>query len=474
MTEISVRLVAGARDWILADEPRIVPASPLVLVVKGNQSSSVSLDGRLMRLSSGLLPVDLTRSTGYHRFEVDGRTFWFGTEDAKLRLAGIESMLNELNSLGVGWSGQMLFSDGRGMRDPHVVYGWLDAYAELALTAAAAVLAAPRMINTRSTALSRRGGANVLRAPTLKLLRSAPREYLAPDAEGILTMPDGRRYDPLRVVVKKRYSTLDTIANRRVVELLTWLIKLTKEVLASDPSTRAKTRCRLWANRASTLALKPVAQSLQHIRHGQPALRQPEELTDRRYRTTYTMATDIHRLFGWSASSAPLPRYSYIDRSDQIYQAYVASKLAKELGLHQTQPILGSSAIAFAGPQFDLYYDTVCPPAVLRSWRASSSRPDHSRPDILLHERETGRVAILDAKYRIAQDGKASEDSRKEVTSYLGLYGLESISIIYPGDGSPETISGHGRSIHEIPLRPSIGLEDSLPLIMGSLQLPPF
>ncbi len=87
--------------------------------------------------------MDLTRSTGYHRLDVDGRTFWFGTQDAKLRLAGIESMLNELGSLGTGWGGQVLFSDGQGLRDAHVVYGWLDEWAEFALTAIAEVLASP-------------------------------------------------------------------------------------------------------------------------------------------------------------------------------------------------------------------------------------------------------------------------------------------------------------------------------------------
>ncbi|EID77418.1 MULTISPECIES: hypothetical protein [Rhodococcus] len=474
MGELIVRLVTGVREWVLDDDPRIVPAGQVILAVAGSGAKTVSLDGKRMRLSGGLLSVDLTRSTGYHRLDVDGRTFWFGTQDAKLRLAGIESMLNELGSLGTGWGGQVLFSDGQGLRDAHVVYGWLDEWAEFALTAIAEVLASPRPRSTRSTALSRRGGAGVLRAPTLRLLRSAPRQYLSPNPEGALTMSDGSRYDPLRVVVQKRSSTLDTIANRRAVSLLPWLIRLTREVLDSGPSEGAKTRCRLWLNQAETLARRPLAQALRTNRQGPGQPRQAEESTEAAYRKTYSLASDIRRLFGWSASTQPLPRYSYVDRSDQIYQAYSASRLARELGLRQTHPILGMEPLAFTGEDFDLYYDVVPPGSVLRSWRASSERPDDSRPDLVLHERASGRVAILDAKYRVARDGGASEDSRKEVTSYLGLYGVPAISILFPGGGSPTTVNGHGLSIHEIPLRPGSELQEAIPLIIDSLSHPPY
>lgn len=471
--ELIVRLVTGVREWVLDDDPRIVPAGQVILAVAGSGAKTVSLDGKRMRLSGGLLSVDLTRSTGYHRLDVDGRTFWFGTQDAKLRLAGIESMLNELGSLGTGWGGQVLFSDGQGLRDAHVVYGWLDEWRSLRSRR----LRGPRLPPAAKYAFDRVESARRRgRAPgaTLRLLRSAPRQYLSPNPEGALTMSDGSRYDPLRVVVQKRSSTLDTIANRRAVSLLPWLIRLTREVLDSGPSEGAKTRCRLWLNQAETLARRPLAQALRTNRQGPGQPRQAEESTEAAYRKTYSLASDIRRLFGWSASTQPLPRYSYVDRSDQIYQAYSASRLARELGLRQTHPILGMEPLAFTGEDFDLYYDVVPPGSVLRSWRASSERPDDSRPDLVLHERASGRVAILDAKYRVARDGGASEDSRKEVTSYLGLYGVPAISILFPGGGSPTTVNGHGLSIHEIPLRPGSELQEAIPLIIDSLSHPPY
>lgn len=473
----AVRAIAGALEVIIGeDHPRTVPAGQIVLEVGGHSSRSVRLDGRLARLSShGLLAMDLTRSTGYHRLEVDGVTFWFGTEDAKLGLAGIEAMLEQLGPLGTGWTGQALFSDGSGLRDVHVAYGWLDAWADGAVRAVEAILASPRSIHRNSQALSRKGGRAILVPATMRLLRSDPHRYLSRNPDGPIRV-GAERFDPLRVVARHRSTTLDTIANRRAVNLLSWLNRLIREVLSHNPDSGTTTRCRLWLNDVERLQRRPLAQALQS---GPPPVtvgRQSEEATQREYRTTFDASADVRRHFGWSASIIPLPRFSYVDRSDVIYQAYAASRLAHALGLVQTDPILGRTALAFAGQQFDLYFDCIPPTDVLRSWRAASLRPDESRPDILLHERDTGRVALLDAKYRVHRDGNASEDSRKEVTAYLGLYGLKGITILYPGPRpEPVVVAGQGLSINEVPLIPSHpDLTAALPVILATLQYPVF
>ena len=206
MSVAAVRLLAGRYEVSLGDDVQIVPSAQVVLSVAGARSRNAFLDGRAVRLSSGevgLLSVDLVRSTGFHRFTVDGETYWFGTEDAKLGLAGIVTMLDELGTMGTGWTGQAMFSDGSGMRDPHVAYGWLDQWADEALGAVAAVIETPRANQRTTRALRRRGGAGVLLAPTLRLLRSDPRRYLA-EAPGGIIEADGRRFEPLRVVARKR------------------------------------------------------------------------------------------------------------------------------------------------------------------------------------------------------------------------------------------------------------------------------
>lgn len=481
MVNPGVRVIAGPQEWVLGPVPVTLPAQAIILAVSGTHARTVLLDGRKTRLSSatGLVAVDLARSTGYHRLVVDGTVFWFGTDDAKLGLAGVEAMLAHLRTLGTGWTGQALFSDGTGIRDAHVLYGWLDQWADLALAAVDAVLTSPRSVAATTRALSRRGGPAVLLVPTLRLLRSAPQRYLSENRAAGQIPVGHTAYDPLRVVVRRRTTTLNTVANRRAVGILHRLATLSREVLDSQPDTAIRVRCRLWLNKAQTLQRRPLAQTLRvHAAVGS-APRQSEEATDAPYRMTYASAHDLRRSFGWSASMTPLPRFSYVDRADSIYQAFVASCLAHVLGLSQPGTVLrsGQPTPAFTGPRFDLYYDTTCPPTVLRSWRASSPRPDDSRPDLLLHERATGRVALLDAKYRVARDGRAaSEDSRKDVTAYLGLYGLHAITIAYPGpDDAHSVVAGRGRTIVELPVTPpAAGLVAALPTILATLERPRF
>lgn len=473
-----VRLIAGPREWRLETVPRTVPAGPLVLSVSGTRSRTVLLDGRATRLSSGpegLVAIDLTRSTGYHRLDIDGIVFWFGTEDAKLGLVGVEAMLKHLRTLGTGWTGQALFSDGSRMRDVHVLYAWLDQWADIALAAVHAILASPRPAIRSAQMLSRRGGRPVLLSQTLRLVRSAPRQYLTVNDSGLIPVGN-TAYDPLRVVVRRRTTTLDTVANRRAVGLLGWLFKLCQEVLASQPDQSAMVRCQLWLNRAQTLQQRPLAQALRATMATSSLVRQAEEATEARYRRSYEIVRDLRRKFGWSADCVPLPRFSYVERADSIYQAYAASCLASALGLTQTSDVLGTAPLAFTGPRFDLYYDALCPPHVLRSWRASSICPDMSRPDLLLHERDSGRVAVLDAKYRIGRDGAASEDSRKEVSAYMSLYGLNGITIIFPGIGcEPRAVVGHGRRIVELPLAPpAVEFAAAIPKVLETLQRPQF
>lgn len=480
MSQVEVRVFSGAREWELGSVPKTIPATQVVLAIRGSARKTATLDGRPVRFAGGavgVLAVDLTRSTGFHRLDVGADTFWFATEDAKLRLAGIESMLAEMATLGTGWGGQALFSDGTGLRDPHVVYGWLDQWADRSLTAVESVLAGPKSRTIQNRKLSRRGGAGVPTPPTLRLLRSSPTQYLSERDDGLIAVGD-RAYDPLRVVVRHRTTTVQTVANVRAVSVLGWITRLTTEVVDSHPSSAVVTRCRLWANRAATLAGRPLARKLLAAASPSGIARHPrqaEELAHPPYRDTYDAFTDIGRLFGWSAAIRPLTRYSYVEQSDRIYQAYTATRLAKSLGLQQTDAVLGSSPLAFTSAVYDLYYDTTSPPHVLRSWRADSLRPDDSRPDLLLHERATGRVAVLDAKYRQAKDGGASEDSRKEVTAYLGLYGLPAVSILYPGKADTLAVSGHGRTIHEVAVRPGdTTLDSAIEVILASMATPAF
>lgn len=476
-TRLRVSVVARDGEVQLGGPSPAVAPGPVVLSVAGHSGRRIRVDGVDRRLSSGatgVLALDYTRSTGFHRVEIDGQAFWFATEDRKLRLDGVARMLGHLRSLGTGWTGQALFSDGSGYLDPHVVYGWFDANADEALASVEAVLSAPRTDEVSIRALSRRGGSSVLAVPTMRFLRSDPRRNVVEQEGGVLTVA-GKEYNPTRVVARRRQRTVDTVANRRAVHLLGLIHQLLAELLRADLPSGPRARCRLWRERVGRLSAQPLAVSLRTKPSALAAPRHGPEYTDRSYIRVFDLSRTLDQ-FGWSVSADPARRYSYIESADRIYQAYAAHRVASVLGLAQTPGPFGSRPLAFTGADYDLYYDTVPPAQVISSWRAGTPVPDASKPDLLLHERSTGRVAVLDAKYRVGKDGHASEDSRKDVAAYQSLYGLSSVAILYPGvEHEARVIAGHGQSVVEIPVvGPEDGLEEAMPHVLDRLESPPY
>lgn len=474
-----VTAVAGTESVLLTEWVTMLPAAPIIVDVVWN-GSNVLLDGQLLPHNGArvLTAVDLTRSTGFHRLQAGQETFWFATEDAKLRLDGIEQMLATLRSSGTGWSGQLLFSDGAVLRDPHVVYSWLDRCADATLECVRRIVDAPLSISRSDRAPSRRGGRPLHQAATTRLLRAHPDRYLEQSPIGVLTI-DGKRYDPLRIVVRTRTTSVESPANHRAVSLIRRLDGLVSEVLAAKPDTNVAGRCNAWRTSASRLLRRPLARTLAA---GAPvgalaAPRQTEETVDRRYRESYRLSADLGAQFGWAPTQQVLSRFSYIQRADIIYQAFVATVLADALGLTQTSPVLGQSPIAFAGDDYEIYYDTYPDPSVLRSWRYGSARPDASRPDVLLRRQSSGEVLVIDAKYRV-EGTSATEDSRKEVLAYMALYGLDTVVIAYPGQPPAKcaAVTGHGKTILELPIGPWPGLgtelTEELPRLVAAMRPP--
>lgn len=461
----------------LGDEPTVIAPEPVVLSVTGHGDRRIRVDGKERRLSggaTGLLALDYTRSTGYHRVDVDGSTFWFATEDGKLRLDGVTSMLDHLRNLGTGWTGQALFSDGSGYLDPHVLYGWFDANGDAALNAIERVLLSPRTEEISYRALSRRGGSSVLAVPTIRFLRSDPQRNLVEQEGGLLTA-GGKSYNPTKVVARRRQRTVDTVPNRRAVHLLGLIQELLSVLLRSSLPATPRARCRVWRERAGRLASQPLALQLRMRPSALGAPRQGVEFTDQSYGQVLDFAGSVG-LFGWSVSADPARRYSYIESADRIYQAYATHRVASALGLAPTSGTFGANPLAFSGADFDLYYDCHPPADVLASWRAETPFPDGSKPDLLLHEKTGGRVAVLDAKYRLGDDGYASEDSRKDIAAYQSLYGLSSVAILYPGtDRSVRIVADHGMSLVEIPVYgPGDGLDQAITEVLARLQTPPY
>ena len=463
-----MELVTASGDALkLGREPTVVSSGDIVLSVEQSEPGTVRLDGRLRRLSQGnpgLLAVDLTRSTGYHRLEVGSDTYWFATDDSKLRLDGLVEMLRDMAGPGTAWNGQILFSDGSVLRDPHVVYAWLDEHLDGVVRAARLVVSDPVRGSERQFRPERHMQRGMSASRTAAFIRRQPRERLEADDNGTLVV-EGAAYSPIRVVTPRRRPTLDTPWNHRLVALVDLLSALVREVADAQPSNEAALKCQGWIESLQEIARHPTTQAIRRFATPRGALSaapHPPELSLERYGLIFTTALDLAGSLGWAAVSSPVSRYSYVAYSDEIYQAWAATRVARAFGLTQRHPTLGAKQPAFSGDAFDLYYDTTEINKRLRSWRSMSDRPDHPRPDLVLVRRLDGKVALLDAKYRTGA-GAATEDSRKEVASYMTTYGLDKAGIVYPPgmlDELPHEINGVRMRLLELPLRPGGAVDD--------------
>ncbi|MHB8154227.1 MAG: hypothetical protein ACYDG3_14465 [Bacillati bacterium] len=192
-----------------------------------------------------------------------------------------------------------------------------------------------------------------------------------------------------------------------------------------------------------------------------------EELTDPRYATVFARYRDL-AISGWmSDEEQSRSLFSFVKYSDEIYQAYVATVLAAaldcELVVNELRPRL--LCPAFSNQRYDIYYDTVPPDSVARTWRQMTDRPDGPRPDVFLHDKEEGKFMILDAKYR--RDGnRASSDSLAEMQYYLNTFQMQTSVICYPPtDSSYQTINsvtGGPFSLWELPVSPNKDIVDYL------------
>jgi hypothetical protein len=462
--ELTTRIIEGDANVTF------VPAGDVTLIVQGSSSSSVRLDGRLRRLvsTSGgrILSLDLTRSTGVHHLQIaPGHHFWFATTDSKLGIEGLLQMLEYLRNECTSWSGQLLFSSGSELTDPHVIYGWLDQNADAALEAAEAIAARPILGSMRDFALTRRGGKRIDVPRTHKLLRRRPDVYLDEVDGGPLSVGN-KTFVPRKVVTTRVLPSMDSMANRRVAWMtnqIRYMADLVANASSEEPETQ---RCHDWSMVARRILDAPLFRPIRHLAGRTPSTNVPSvvETTDPRYVRVFQMIKRLMDDLGWTPRHEMRPMHSYVQYSDQIYQGFVAAVVAEVLGLGRTSNLLGSTSPAFVSDQWNLYYNVVPPANILASWRSFSATPDNLRPDILLVDRSTGAVVLGDAKFRV--DGNhATETSRRELMSYMHAFGLLSAIVFFPLHGEPleyTSISGEGMTIVEIPCMPAPSLKEFL------------
>ena len=102
-----------------------------------------------------------------------------------------------------------------------------------------------------------------------------------------------------------------------------------------------------------------------------------------------------------------------------------------------------------------LYFDTKPPKHVLASWRDAAGRPANERPDLVLVRPTTGRVVVLDAKFKLdLQATRATQPDLFEMQGYLNSFGTTVGGIIFPGPMlAANRIAAQGNSLLELPIR---------------------
>jgi hypothetical protein len=456
-----------------------------VVLFRNFAGNHVRLDGRVRQVQdvggTKFVGIDFIRSSGFHHLHVEpGYDFWFGTEDSKLRLDGIEEMLRYMRTEGLGWSGQLLFSDGSYGRDPHVIYGWLDQHADSLLRHASQIARYPRRGRDAAQFITSKGAKRLNMRSTLALLRRGGRDLVEESAQGSILV-GGKRYVPRKAVVERMVETTDIQANRRCVWVLNRTKQLIEEVQPHLTGQQEISRCREWTALIDVLLFNGALSVLTSATRlwFPPLTRTPEETTDPHYAGIFGAYQSLSSLTEWSVTREQRLSYSYIDFSDQIYQAFVAFVVAVAINASPTAAALGLRQPALTSENIDVYYDTEPPSSIMRSWRALTSRPDSPKPDFLFHYKSEGAVALGDAKYR--NDGRrASESSRRELMLYMQAFGLTKAIIFYP----PEPVDLHVHSVrhdeyclYEMPIRPSPALatflaQELLPVLDAAKRVP--
>ena len=474
LIEPSGRLV----ELIAGTPALVVPAGRVTLVVDAS-ASTIDFDGRSrpdVRVGEkAWLSIDLARSTGYHCLTLDGvRHYRFATQDAKAKLAGVRDMLAALDREGLSWGGQLFFTDGQGLPDNRTLVRWLQTNGPTAVQALEAIIERPKLRHTRVTEASAFARPPFDVARSLALYRRDP-TVLEARLSGPLRFGN-RRFTPRIVVSARRAEDVDNPPNSRAADLArlgAGFCATVLEVVPDDMATPLQNlgdrfMRLLWSPLFHRLTAHPVALSDEPY---------PEELFDARYASVFRFHKELRGgPFGWSPSLAG-DAESFVRHADEIYQAFVACVLADALDLQPEFASLGPfrSEPSFESERFAMWYDTA--PPILRSWRRSTPLPDAPRPDLCLVEKDTGKLVLIDAKYRVSDD-LPTNDALAEVQRYLNAFGLPSAAVAYFAAGRPPILAAaEGYQLLALPIAPNTDLrkavrETCLPALFALLDTP--
>lgn len=460
-----------------SDEPIVVPEGRIGVRIDYTVERILFDDEPLVLVPSsdghsGFAQLDLTNRIGFHRISRERgarqSSVDFETSTAKATAAEITAMANQLAEHAFSYRHQFHYSLPNGVRRmaplPAVEFGW---YRDRLPEIAALVGDIARRAGTSSHTIVETTfrGRRPAVSETFRYLRANP-ERLEPHDEGQLLV-EGRRFSPSSIRARVRLQEPARFEHEQLAYFLRLLSVSLSRLLSEVPGSSGPTVER-WRETVAALRAYPVVR-----RHDLPGRRAPWspvptmlQKTDHRYGRLRVLLSEYARDIMPTTDAADATRVNVRDVWE-IYQAFCAITVGHALGLRfvsrrEDLRDRDTQGRSMASSEVDLYYDRRPPFNVLPSWRDNTTRPGEERPDIVLVDRRTNAVAVLDVKFRAAGNHAPGEDLQ-EMQSYLNSFGIAAGGVIFPGIGAPEYLSASGRTLAEIPMRaaaPSVLLRE--------------
>lgn len=486
---IEIELVQPDRTVRLgSDDDPSVREGDLTIHIRAQGRPPVWFDDVLQRAlwigdgTTGLVQLDLTNQIGYHQIVVgDGPARLihdFRTDSTKATWEQVQAMAGQLARHALTFRRQFLYSmpDGRraSVAVPEIEFGWLRERVDEIVRLVLSIDKRPAMISESRTETSFRGG-RVSIPRTLAFLRENPNMLEASD-DGPIVIGE-KRYWPSAVKAIKRERRTAPQEHQQIAAFLRTLIDACRRLeptvphdqrrvisgwLGSLDTARRARIVREHDQAGAANALTPVATRIQQV--------------DARYKTLRALHFEYLRDFS-SADYDEQAIRTNIKDVWEIFQAYTAHLIGLALGLSYLSESRGlrdrdRSGRSMASDDIDLYYDILPPVHVLPSWRAASERPADERPDITLHHRTRGLVAIIDAKFRKDRvSDRALNEDLFVLQSYLQSFRIGRGGIAFPSSRREFlSVAGGGYELLEIPISAEESIDSSAEMLIGAVD----
>lgn len=416
--------------------------------------------------SISIAELDLTNQVGFHRLSVWSgdavSTYDFRTSTAKATWDEIKAMADVCAGHYFAYRKQFSYvartGELRKVILPQIQFGWLRDRIEELDRLVKDISARPALEIESALETSTRG--RLVSVPdTIKLIHERP-ELLEPGEGGPIQV-DGQSYWPAMVRARATFEAPCQLEHAQIAYFIRALLGATDFLLSQVEPALANT-VRQWQVRLRSMLSREVFRQLgtaPEKRASLSAVPTSVQRRDLRYKRLRALQAEYFSDIGTTDHPRDSIRANLRDVWD-IYQAFVAHVIGHSYGLEYASRDRdlrkrdADGAAMFLG-DMRLYYDQKPPKKYLSSWRDGSTRPAGERPDVVVLDTKAKVSLVLDAKFRVDQDGqRAKAEDLFEMQGYLNSFDVKAGGIVFPGStASAREVRGDSQAIVELPLR---------------------